>query len=186
MFNLKITVDKREWKSLETSMGRYIRVLSDMTPTMKELGNTIRKVEITKNFDVGGRPQRWTPRVKDASGNEPAHALLKQSGRLFESVTGKESESIKGSSGKWDLSISTGLHYSNTHSQNEEWGSKKVINSRSFDGMRFKWIPRTGTNWQLQQVTIPSRPFMYYSPEVPLDVVYRSVEKRMKLKVTKR
>ena len=79
---IDVKIDDREIKALfQRLQGR----VKDLTPAMKVVGQIVR-TSVVKNFEVGGRPQRWKPSRRAVV--EGGRTMI-DTGRLMKSITSR-------------------------------------------------------------------------------------------------
>lgn len=172
MLYIKVQPNAEEFKRLGKALNTYRKTLEDMRPSLKELGRYIRTVEIPANFEQGGRPTKWIPRLPDKDGNVPDYPIMRQYNNLMGSLIGKEAETIDKQPYGHNLMIGTSEKHAVTHQEG------MIIKAKTDRGMRFEWIPGSGNRYKVQRVKVPARPYMYVDPEKVVDLLYDSVARR--------
>lgn len=146
MATISVTIDDSAVKSL---FGRIGRRLSDSTPLMRIIGETIRS-SAERNFTAAGRP-RWKPSARAAA-----------DGGQTLSLTGRLRRSITVEAGNGWAAVGTNVAYAAIH----QFGGKtrpRVIRPKNKKALRtpfgiFKKVNHPGSK-------IPARPFLMVQPE---------------------
>jgi len=146
---IAVTIDDRQIREV---LQRLLRRSGDLTPVMKAVGQTIRS-SVVKNFEAGGRPERWVP-TKPISllirrkilGGKPSrrrgpslggHKTLIESGRLMNSIAAQASAA--------EVAVGTNVVYGAIHQLGGKAGRGR-------------------------KVTIPARPFLAIQEEDSVEI----------------
>lgn len=156
---IQVKVEDGEIKAL---LGRFSQRASNLTPVMNTIGQIIR-TSVIKNFEEGGRPQKWQP--SERAEREGGQTLI-DSARLRNSIAAKASNN--------KVEVGTNVVYAAIH----QFGGKINMAARSelFVRNRYK---RGGKKGQFKKGTaagrghtigahsipIPARPFLAVQAE---------------------
>ena len=158
MVRIDISIEE-ELDGLERSAQKA----QDLRPALREAGQ-IARTSIVRNFEVGGRPERWKPsgRVKKQGGQ-----TLVDSGRLSRSIAGAKPQ-VTGDS----VTIGSNVAYAAIHhfggkikkrarSQTLAFSGTGRFLSRKLAGRRKKGATRVAfATIGKHEIDMPARPFM--------------------------
>lgn len=115
----------------------------DMRPALREIGQLVR-TSVVRNFEVGGRPEKWKPAQKDDG------QTLIRSGRLRQSIAAAEPEVTATS-----VTVGTNVAYAAAH----QFGSKPhTIKARRKKALF--WPGAKHPVFSVLHPGTPARPFM--------------------------
>lgn len=139
-----IEIDLRGDKELVASLRKMEYRSRNLQPVMADIGEYMKR-SIQKNFDAGGRPNKWKPSIRAV---EEGGQTLVDTARLKNSMTYQP--------GRDSVKIGTNVIYAAI----QQFGG--TIKAKTKKYLQF----RVGNQWvKKESVKIPSRPFLLVQEE---------------------
>lgn len=149
---IKVSIDDRE---LKNSLAELQQRMSNLTPVMKIIGEIV-NTSIRKNFEQGGRPQRWKPSLRVS--REGGQTLIRKG------ASGGLLGSLSVSANRNSATVTANKKYAAIHQFGGHTGPRII---RAKNGKALFW---PGARHPVKSVKhpgskIPARPFMLVQDE---------------------